>query len=107
VAAALGLPVRSFSRKVLALCVCLTALSVAVSGLVGFVGLVAPHAARSLVGGAHERLVPAACLLGALFVLLSDTVARTAFAPREVPVGLITALVGGPCFLLLLSRRAL
>lgn len=107
VALALGLPVRRFSRSVLAVCVGLAALAVAVSGLVGFVGLVAPHAARSLVGGAHERLVPAACLLGVLFVLLSDSIARTAFAPREVPVGLVTALVGGPSFLILILKRDL
>ena len=83
----------------------LTALAVAAGGLIGFVGLVAPHAARRLVGAAHRGVVPVAALLGALLVMLADTAARTTFAPREVPVGLLTALVGGPLFLWLVARR--
>jgi ABC-type Fe3+-siderophore transport system permease subunit len=84
--------------------VVLTALSVAAGGLIGFVGLLAPHAARRLVGAGHRALLPVAALLGAVLVTLADTVARTTFAPREVPLGLVTALLGGPLFLWLVRR---
>jgi iron complex transport system permease protein len=104
VAASLGVDVLWLRRGVLLLAVCLTASVVAVSGLIGFVGLIAPHVARHLVGPAHRRLVPIAALCGALVVMAADTAARTAFAPREVPVGLVTAVLGGPFFLVLLGR---
>jgi iron complex transport system permease protein len=71
---------------------------------VGFVGLIAPHAARRLVGQRHRYVLPLAALSGALLVISADAVARTAFAPREVPVGLLTAAVGAPFFLLQLRR---
>lgn len=104
VAVSLGVPLVAHRRGILLVSVALTASAVAVSGLVGFVGLVAPHAARKLVGAPHRRLVPAAALLGAALVMGADAVARTAFAPREVPVGLVTAAVGGPFFLWQLRR---
>ncbi|MFP4150252.1 MAG: FecCD family ABC transporter permease, partial [Nitriliruptoraceae bacterium] len=77
---------------------------VAASGGIGFVGLVIPHLARRLVGGAHRRVVPVAALLGALFLVWADVAARTVLAPRELPIGILTALVGAP-FLLVLIRR--
>ncbi|WP_372499421.1 FecCD family ABC transporter permease [Streptomyces lichenis] len=77
---------------------------VAYSGAIGFVGLMVPHAARMVVGAAHRRLLPVAALGGAVFLLLADLVARTAAAPEEIPVGVVTALVGGPFFLWLLRR---
>lgn len=104
VAVSLGVPLAAQRRGLLLVSVALTASAVAVGGLVGFVGLVAPHAARRLVGAPHRRLVPAAALLGAALVMGADAVARTAFAPREVPVGLVTAAVGGPFFLWQLRR---
>src|SRR5262249_32760378 len=104
VATALGVEVRSLRRLVMLVAVLLTATAVAVGGLVGFVGLMAPHAAGRLVGATHRHMLPAAMLLGALLVLCADTVARTAFAPVEVPVGLMTAGVGAPFFLWLLQR---
>jgi iron complex transport system permease protein len=104
VAASLGTDPRRLRRLVLAVGVALTAIAVAAGGLIGFVGLVGPHTARRLVGPAHRSLVPTAALLGALLVTLADTAARTTFAPREVPLGLVTALVGGPFFLWLVSR---
>ncbi|HVR62538.1 MAG TPA: iron ABC transporter permease [Polyangia bacterium] len=104
VAAALGVSVSAVRGGALLAVVVLTASAVAVGGLVGFVGLMAPHAARRLVGAGHRRLLPVAALLGALLVLAGDIVARRAFAPRELPVGLLTALVGGPFFLSLLHR---
>jgi iron complex transport system permease protein len=105
VATSLGVDVPLTQRWILCAAVLLTASAVAVGGLVGFVGLVAPHSARRLVGARHRVLLPATALLGAALVMAADTVARTVFAPREVPVGLVTASVGGPFFLMLLRRR--
>lgn len=79
--------------------------AVAVAGLVGFVGLIVPHALRLLVGADHRLLLPAAALGGASFLVLCDALARTALGGPELPVGAITALVGGPLFLILLRRR--
>jgi iron complex transport system permease protein len=106
VAASLGEDVPRLQRGVLVASVALTAAAVAASGLVGFVGLVAPHGARRWVGPAHRRLLPVAALGGALLVISADAIARTAFAPREVPVGLVTAAIGGPFFLWQLRRVA-
>jgi iron complex transport system permease protein len=78
---------------------------VAVSGLIGFVGLIVPHGARTLVGSGHRRLLPASFLLGGAFLVLSDTVARTASPAGELPVGAVTALAGAPFFLYLLRRN--
>jgi len=83
----------------------MTASAVAVAGLIGFVGLIVPHVMRSVVGPDHRRLIPAATLAGGLFLTLCDTLARTVASPIEIPVGVITALVGGPFFLVLLRRR--
>lgn len=82
----------------------LAATAVAAVGLVAFVGLVAPHAARALVGAAHARVLPVAALLGALLVSVADTVGRTVIAPAQVPAGLLTALIGTPYFVWLLWR---
>ncbi len=105
VATSLGVDVARLRRVALLVAVLLTASAVAAAGLIGFVGLIAPHAARRLVGAKHRRLVGVSALLGAALVMLADTAARTAFQPREVPVGLLTAGVGGPLFLYLLARR--
>jgi len=82
----------------------LTSTAVSAIGVVGFVGLVAPHVARALVGGLHTRVVPVAALLGAVLVSLADTVGRTVIAPAQVPAGLVTAMVGAPYFVYLLWR---
>jgi iron complex transport system permease protein len=82
----------------------LTATAVCAVGVIGFVGLVAPHAARALVGGRHARLVPASALLGAVLVSVADTVGRTVIAPAQIPAGLVTALIGTPYFVWLLWR---
>lgn len=84
----------------------LTAVSVAVSGVIGFVGLVVPHVVRMLWGADHRFLIPASVLLGGAFVVLADAVARTAAAPTELPIGVVTAFVGVPFFVWLLRRRA-
>ncbi|MDT8438632.1 MAG: iron ABC transporter permease [Wenzhouxiangellaceae bacterium] len=82
----------------------LAALAVALAGPVGFVGLIVPHLMRIVVGADHRRLVPAAALGGALFLLVADTLARNLFSPRQLPVGVVTALIGVPVFLVLLHR---
>ena len=85
----------------------LAATAVTVSGLIGFVGLLVPHLARSLVGPGHRLLVPAATALGAGVLVLADALARVVSAPGEMPVGLVTAAIGAPCFVLILvSGRA-
>lgn len=105
-AADLGVHVRRF-QVLLLLVICLTtAIAVAVSGVIGFVGLIVPHLLRMLVGADHRGLVPASAAGGALLLLIADTLARTVAAPAEIPVGIITALVGAPVFLWFLQRRA-
>lgn len=100
----LGLAPGRARATLLGAAVLLTGVAVAAVGLVGFVGLVAPHAARALVGRRHRVAVPLAALLGATLVLVADTVGRTAAAPTQLPAGLVTALVGTPYFLWLLGR---
>lgn len=78
---------------------------VSLSGAIGFVGLLLPHAARFVVGRDHRRLLPAAALAGAVFLVWTDTAARTLFAPQDIPVGVITALFGAPAFAILVRRR--
>jgi iron complex transport system permease protein len=90
---------------VLALAAILTASAVSVSGLIGFVGLVVPHAMRALVGPDHRRLLPASVAAGAAFLVLADGLGRVLFFPIEIPVGIFTSLVGGPFFLFLLRGR--
>jgi len=85
----------------------LCGLAVAWCGLIGFIGLMAPHLVRSVVGGDQRAVLPLAALAGALLLLLADTLARTVVIPAEMPVGIITALIGAPVFLLLLRRLAL
>ena len=82
----------------------LTGLAVSMAGAIGFVGLIIPHLMRLLVGSDHRRLLPAAALFGGSFLVLADTLARTVLAPRQLPVGVLTALIGVPLFLLLLNR---
>ncbi|MFI0743235.1 FecCD family ABC transporter permease [Streptomyces sp. NPDC021100] len=104
-AASLGIGVRRTRMLLLVVTAALTAVAVATVGAIGFVGLIVPHGVRFLVGPAHRVLLPYAALAGAVFLVWTDTVARVAFAPREVPVGVITALLGVPLFLLVLRRR--
>jgi len=84
----------------------LVAASVAVSGVVGFVGLIVPHGVRLVWGSEHRVLLPAALLAGGCFVLVADGIARTVAAPAELPLGVVTALIGVPLFAVLLQRSA-
>ena len=99
-----GIAVERELRLLLIASVALTSACVAVSGGVGFVGLVAPHMARRLIGGRHHALMPASMLLGALLLLLADTLGRSAFQPREIPVGIVISVLSAPYFLFLLRR---
>ncbi|MEI8033349.1 MAG: iron ABC transporter permease [Chlorobiaceae bacterium] len=83
----------------------LAATSVALSGMIGFVGLIVPHVMRALFGPDHRKLLPLAAIGGGTFLVLCDAIARTIFAPVEIPVGVVTALAGGPFFLIILQRR--
>lgn len=103
-AAYLGIEVERDKMLILALGSLLTAAAVSISGLIGFVGLVMPHAVRLSLGPDHRLLLPASALAGAAFVVIADLLARTLLAPVEIPVGVITALIGAPFFLYLLRR---
>jgi iron complex transport system permease protein len=100
----LGADVELVKRVALGVAALLTAAGVAVAGVIGFVGLVVPHAVRLIVGSDHRALLPLSFLGGGAFLTLADLVARLALAPTEIPIGVITAFVGVPLFLLLLRR---
>jgi iron complex transport system permease protein len=103
-AASLGIDVARLRWLLLGATALLTGIMVAIGGAIGFVGLVVPHAVRLVLGSRHRVLLPHAMLVGAIFMLWTDTAARTLFDPRELPVGIITALLGAPVFLLILLR---
>ncbi|MBC7092990.1 iron ABC transporter permease, partial [Candidatus Bipolaricaulota bacterium] len=79
--------------------------AVAFTGIIGFIGLVSPHICRMVIGSDNRFLLPASCLVGAVLLVLSDTLARTIIAPTELPVGIITAFMGSPFFIYLLIRK--
>jgi iron complex transport system permease protein len=101
-----GVDVERLKRRLVAQVALAVGASVAISGTVGFVGLIAPHIVRLLLGPAHRTLLTAAALFGGAFLVLADALARTIVAPAELPIGVLTALVGGPFFLWLLAGRA-
>jgi iron complex transport system permease protein len=104
-AAHLGLNVEQTKRLFFVVASLMTGATVAACGLIGFVGLIVPHIMRIAIGPDHRRLVPASALAGAAFLVLADTFARTVKPPIEVPIGVITAFLGGPFFLFLLRRK--
>lgn len=104
-ASTLGIPVARFRLLVFVVGALITGVMVAFSGIIGFVGLMVPHVARLLVGGDYRRVLPASALLGAIFLLWADIVARTVMAPEDMPIGIVTGLVGGIFFVWLLGRR--
>ncbi|MCL5257352.1 MAG: iron ABC transporter permease, partial [Chloroflexi bacterium] len=101
----LGIAVEREKVAILAVASLLTAAAVTIAGLVGFVGLVIPHVVRLILGPDHRLLLPVAAVGGGIFLILADTAARTVLAPTEVPVGILTAIVGGPFFIYLLRRN--
>jgi iron complex transport system permease protein len=104
-ATALGVPVNRLRALLVIAASLLTGAIVSVSGGIGFVGLIVPHTARILVGADHRRMLPVALLGGALFLMAADVLARTVAAPTEIPLGIVTAVVGAPCFLWLIRLR--
>ena len=103
-AAVVGMPVRSFRYIVFAAASLATALSVTTVGVIGFIGLVVPHLVRLIAGSDHRIVVPASALAGGSLLVIADTLARTIMAPRQLPVGALTAAIGVPLFLVLMSR---
>ena len=101
----LGVRVETTKRLLLVTASLITAAAVSVSGMIGFVGLIIPHAVRMVAGPDHRVLLPASALVGAVFLIWADVVARTALAPQEIPVGIITAFVGAPFFIYLLRKK--
>lgn len=105
VAASLGIPVRTLRNVLFGVLAALVGTMVAVSGAIGFVGLVIPHVTRMIVGARHRVVLPAAALIGASFLVWVDVVARTSLRPTEIPLSVVTGVIGAPLFLLLLGRR--
>ena len=101
----LGVEVERVKRILFVVAALLTAVSVSVSGIIGFVGLVVPHLARLTLGPGHRRMLTLSLLLGSTVMVLSDLIARTAFAPSEIPVGVVTVFFGAPFFIYMLRRR--
>ncbi|MFE0489259.1 FecCD family ABC transporter permease [Streptomyces griseoaurantiacus] len=106
VATALGVDPDRLRRELFLVCAAVTGAVVAVSGAIGFVGLMVPHAARMLVGADHRRVLVVAPLAGAVLLVWVDILSRVLLAPAELPVGVLTAALGVPCFLLLMRRRS-
>jgi iron complex transport system permease protein len=106
-AAIVGLPVKGFRYLIFIATSLATGLAVTTVGVIGFIGLVVPHMIRLLAGSDHRVVVPASALAGGALLVVADTLARTILAPRQLPVGALTAAIGVPLFLLLMSRSRL
>jgi len=103
-ARSLGVNTPRIRTAAFAIAAFMTAVAVSIGGLIGFVGLIVPHAVRLVVGPDHRQLIPLSALVGAMFLIAADTLARTVVAPAQLPVGVVTAIAGGPLFLLLLLK---
>ncbi|MGE6514779.1 FecCD family ABC transporter permease [Lysinibacillus sphaericus] len=103
-AVGLGVNVEKERRKLLFIAVCLAGASVAVAGGIGFIGLMAPHLARRLVGGKHQIMLPTAALIGTLLLLFADLISRSVLTTSEIPVGFVISIIGAPYFIYLLMR---
>ncbi len=101
----LGIDVEQVKRILILIASLVTASLVCIAGIIGFVGLIVPHTMRLVVGPNHKKLIPATCLASAIFMVACDTLSRTLFAPLEIPIGVITAVLGAPVFMLLLKRK--
>jgi iron complex transport system permease protein len=104
-ALSMGVDVHKVKKIVFFTSALLTGAVVSVSGMIGFVGMIVPHAVRMVIGADHRLLLPASALVGGTFLIAADTVARTVLVPGEIPVGVVTALAGGPFFIFLLMNR--
>jgi iron complex transport system permease protein len=101
----LGIKVETIKKILFFITSLITASLVSISGIIGFVGLIIPHIGRLIVGPNHKILIPVTCLIAAIFMVLCDTLARTLLPPSEIPIGIITALIGAPVFVILLKNR--
>lgn len=104
-AAYLGISVPALRIRIVVLTALAVSIGVALTGVIAFIGLVVPHLVRMTMGSTHQVVIPASAILGGLLLLVADTLSRTVFAPAEVPVGILTALLGGPFFILLITRQ--
>ena len=104
-AASLGVDVARLRRNLFIVTSLMVGVAVAVSGVIGFVGLVVPHIVRLMVGSDHRRVLPVGVLFGASFMVVGDLLARTIVSPQEMPIGVITAFIGAPTLLVLIRRR--
>ena len=100
----LGFDVESIKKRLILLCALIVSVIVSMSGIIGFVGLIVPHLIRLIFGPDHRLLLPASALSGAILLVLGDVIARTLISPAEIPIGIITAVLGGPFFMALLIR---
>ncbi len=101
----LGINIKLIKSIILILATLLTSALVAITGAIGFIGLVVPHICRTIAGSDHKKLIVLSSLIGAIFLISSDVIARGLFPPVEIPIGIITSLVGGPFFLYLISKK--
>ena len=100
----LGIDAQNIKKIILLITALITASLICICGIIGFVGLIVPHIMRLLVGPNHKTLIPATCLAASVFMIACDTLARTLFTPLEIPIGVITAIIGAPVFIILLKR---
>ena len=104
-AGALGVNVNNLQKMLILTASLMSGVTIAVSGTIGFVGLMVPHFTRLLTGGDHRRVLPVSALLGGILVVWVDVAARCLIAPEELPVGVLTAVIGGPIFIILLRKK--
>ncbi|MCV2403131.1 iron ABC transporter permease [Marinomonas sp. C2222] len=104
-ASTFGVPVVRFRLAVIIICALLTGAAVAFSGIIGFVGLMVPHIVRILVGADYRKVLPLSALLGAIFLVAADIIARTLIPPEDMPIGIITGLIGGAAFIFLMRKK--
>ena len=105
-ATAVGVEVERLRRRLYVVTSLIAGVAVAVSGIIGFVGLVIPHIVRLSLGNNHRRTLPVGLLWGAAFMVTADLLARVVVASQELPIGVVTVFIGGPIFLILIRRRA-
>lgn len=105
-AGALGINVKSFQKFLILIASLMTGVTISVSGSIGFIGLMVPHFTRLLIGGDHKKVLPLSALFGGILVVWVDVAARMIIAPEELPVGILTAIIGGPLFIFLFRRNA-
>ncbi len=100
----LGVNVKFFQKALIILSSLMAGVAISVSGTIGFIGLIVPHFTRLIVGGDHKKVIPICALLGGIIVVLVDVLARCIISPQELPVGILTAIIGGPIFIIILKR---